>query len=615
MKLRTSSFNRTVFRKDLTRFAPAWAVYAIVLLLGLLGIQYENHAYYRISNIEQTVTIMAWVNLCYGPVVAQLLFGDLYNARLCNALHALPVTRKSWYVTHTAAGLAFSLLPNLVISAAALLVINLGAGWTAVALGLLAVTLQYLFFFGTAVLCMMLSGNRLGQLAAYTIIQFAGILAFWLSSNLYEPLLYGILIPEGPFELASPLLYLSNHTEVFTVDYKRLTDTMGDFLGFEVYGVTFGESWGYLAICAGLGLLALAGGMALYKNRKLECAGDFVAFTQLQPVMTLLVTVFAVGFVFMCGEAFGLNLKYVLLAAGMIVGFFGCRMLLARSTRVFRKKAFLGCGAIMAAVALTLVLTYLDPVGITRYQPDAEDVESITFSHSYTLFHHGDFPYTVTEEGQIRELMEVHRDCITKEANQLPADALDAYPSFNLRLEYKLKNGKTVNRFYDVLPNSDAGKALKKYFSTTEAVLGFAEEELPTAIPYIYSLYTEGYSANVFEMDGVDVAGLLAAIAADCRAGNMAQHSGYHYPNNYDLLGYEESELDETVTYLEFGWDNEQLKALAVGRNDIGSSISYSMVRVYRSCTNTVAWLKENGLLTGEMMKELEICPEPIFVN
>ena len=196
-----------------------------------------------------------------------------------------------------------------------------------------------------------------------------------------------------------------------------------------------------------------------------------------------------------------------------------------------------------------------------------------------------------------------------------PADALDAYPSFNLRLEYKLKNGKTVNRFYDVLPNSDAGKALKKYFSTTEAVLGFAEEELPTAKQYIYSLYTEGYSANVFEMDDADVAGLLAAIAADCRAGNMAQHSGYHYPTHYYDDGSADQETDETVTYLEFGWDNEQLKALAVGRNDIGSSISYSMVRVYRSCTNTVAWLKENGLLTGEMMKELEICPEPILAG
>ena len=611
MKLRTSSFNRTVFRKNLTRFAPAWAIYGVLLLLGLLGITNENHAYYRITNIEQAVVIMVWVNLFYAPVVAQLLFGDLYNARLCNALHALPVTRKSWYLTHTAAGLAFSLMPNLVIAVAALLVMNLGAGWTAVLLWLLAVTLQYLFFFGTAVLCMMLSGNRLGQLATYAIVQFAGILAYWLAGNLYEPLLYGILIPEEPFVTVSPLLYLSQNTDVLLIDYQRLTDALGEFGGFEIYSVGFGASWGYMAICAGLGLLALAGGMELYHRRKLECAGDFVAFTQLQPVVTVLVTIFAGGFVFMFGETFGLNvLGYVMLAAGMIVGFFGCRMLLERTTRVFRKKTFLGCGAIMAIFALTLVLTYLDPAGITRYQPEADEVESITFSNAYTLGRHGDFPCAVTEEAEIRELMEVHSACITRAASAMPVGTAEVYNTYTFRLEYKLKNGKTVDRFYSVYPTSPAGRTLKKYFSSTEAVLGFAEEEIPAMTQYVCSLYTDGYAYNIYELGDLDVAGMLQAIAADCREGNMAQQSGYHYPANYDFLGYERSELDETVAYLEIGWDSERLNTWVVGRDYIGASVSYSMVRVYRSCTNTLAWMEENGLLTGEMMKELEVYTE-----
>ena len=37
--------------------------------------------------------------------------------------------------------------------------------------------MQYLFFFGIAVLCVMLSGNRLGQLALYGMIQLFVALA------------------------------------------------------------------------------------------------------------------------------------------------------------------------------------------------------------------------------------------------------------------------------------------------------------------------------------------------------------------------------------------------------------------------------------------------------
>ena len=190
MKSRTSSFNVTVFKKDLTRFAPAWAIYGIVLLLVLMAAVSDNEIYYRVNNVEAFVVVMAWINLFYGALVAQLLFGDLYNSRLCNALHAMPVTREGWFWTHTVSGLLFSLILNLALALLAVPVLNLGAGWAAIPLWLLGTSLQYLFFFGTAVLCVMLSGNRLGQLALYAIVQFAGLLAYWLASRIYEPLLY-----------------------------------------------------------------------------------------------------------------------------------------------------------------------------------------------------------------------------------------------------------------------------------------------------------------------------------------------------------------------------------------------------------------------------------------
>jgi hypothetical protein len=52
----------------------------------------------------------------YALVCALTLFGDLFNSRMCNAIHALPLRRESWFCTHALTGLCFSVVPNLVFA-------------------------------------------------------------------------------------------------------------------------------------------------------------------------------------------------------------------------------------------------------------------------------------------------------------------------------------------------------------------------------------------------------------------------------------------------------------------------------------------------------------------
>ena len=598
MKLRTSSFNFTVFKKDLTRFAPAWAVYGIVLLLILMAAVSDGEAYYRINNVEAFIVVMAWINLAYAALVAQLLFGDLFNSRLCNALHALPVTREGWFVTHTAAGLTFSLVPNLVLSILAIPVMNLGAGWTAIPLWLLASSLQYLFFFGAAVLCVMLAGNRLGMLAIYAIIQFGGVLAYWLASQVYEPLLHGVQMDGTQFYPFSPAAEMTQRGEIFRVDYERILNQMGDFSHYEIYGVAPGEGWGYMVIIALAGIAALVGGLMLYRRRKLECAGDFVAFKAMEPVALVLVSLFMGGFFHLCGDIFGMGIQYILLATGLVVGYFGCRMLLERTTKVFRKKVFIQCGTLLLAFALSLGITWLDPLGITRYQPKAEDVEAVIVSDSYTILRHSDGRFTVADPADIEKILEVHADCIDRSATDMEGRHPDA-GHINIHLEYRLKNGKSVHRVYNIIPETDAGQALKPYFSSVKCVTGFSEDQLKQTLPYIYSLHTDGRDANIHDLDGLDLEGLLDAVIADCKAGNMNQITAYHGTYVYD------DAFDPYITSLEFGWDREAMGE-ELGMSNYGS-IYYRYIRVFESCTNTLSWLRENGMLTDEMLEELTV--------
>ena len=186
MRSKTSCFNQTVFRKNLTRFAPVWGGYTLCLVVGIL-ILYGNGGamkqFHFAQNMTELVEIMAVVNLLYAPVVAQLLFGDLYSSRMCNMLHAFPLRRENWFLTHVVSGFAFSLVPTLVMAVLAtpLRADSLFDG--AVFLGwliFLASNLQVVCFFGMAVFCVMVVGNRCTMLAAYGLLNAVAAIAWWL---------------------------------------------------------------------------------------------------------------------------------------------------------------------------------------------------------------------------------------------------------------------------------------------------------------------------------------------------------------------------------------------------------------------------------------------------
>ena len=104
MKLKTSFFNLTAFKKNLLRFSPIWALYTVFLLVAFFGSTGQDSVYVARDAVYM-IRGMAPVNLIYGGLCAMFLFGDLFNSRLCNALHAFPVRREGWLLTGIAAGI------------------------------------------------------------------------------------------------------------------------------------------------------------------------------------------------------------------------------------------------------------------------------------------------------------------------------------------------------------------------------------------------------------------------------------------------------------------------------------------------------------------------------
>jgi hypothetical protein len=112
--------------------------------------------YWFAANLASMCSGMAVVNLGYALLVAQSLFGDLWNSRMCNALHAMPLRRESIFRTKIRTGLVFSLLPTTIMALTAVPLLCrysiMQDSWQIPIYFWCASTGQFIFFFGLAVL-------------------------------------------------------------------------------------------------------------------------------------------------------------------------------------------------------------------------------------------------------------------------------------------------------------------------------------------------------------------------------------------------------------------------------------------------------------------------------
>ena len=541
MKSRTSFFNPTVFAKNLTRFAPAWGLYTIGLLmcLVLLGEGGVAHSLYR--GLGQSITLMALANLGYALICALLLFGDLYNSRMCNALHAMPLRRECWFGTHLVSALVFNLIPTAVMTLGALI----PSGWSEMVdawqiplYWFLGSNLQFIFFFGLTLVCVFCAGNRFAMATIYGILNFASVIGFWMVDTLYTPLVYGVATELEPFQLFSPFVRMVDSEYITTS--RILDETITGPYGMEyIYHGEFAVTgdWKYLWVCAGVGAILILAALQMYRKRKLESAGDFVAIGIVAPVFQVVYTLI-VGcmFQFVVDDMFGLTRMPVFLVVGLAVGWFTGRMLLERNVRVFRVKNFLGFATLTGVLALTLAVTMLDPLGIETWLPETDAVESVTIYTNHGSYHWDEL--VLEEEVDIETVRKLHEEGFTQridETSWMYGSDAEAYDAVPVTIQYKMKNGTVRSRYYYYWTHEESGKTLASYFSRVEAVFGVENPtvELLRNRETGWGYYHEAMRVALEGAD-VDLEGLMAAMIADCEAGTMAQH--YTFGRGYTDL-------------------------------------------------------------------------------
>ena len=440
MRSRVSFFNRGVCKNLLRRFWPLWAGY-FALLLFLLPVSLaktvayagETRALSLQRDILESGVAMIWISFGMGILTAMVVFGYLYNTRVCGLMNSLPIRRETLFLTAWLTGLlpmlAAELLTALITGA---LYRNQGLQWGDLLRWLLMAVCSNLIFYGLAVFCAMLTGSLLMLPVAYVALNLAACEAEACLRTVLRALVYGISTQNGNWLTGlSPLVFLDCNVRIQRID------------GGERW-VVLGLNWLLLYAAVGLALSALA--LLLYRRRSMERATDTVAFPVLKPIFRYcmavggaLVFATAVHSLLLGGSLHGRTAALLILALlllGAALGWYVAEMLIRRTVRVFPGK-WKGLAVVCAILCLLTLTAEFDLTGFERRVPDPDRVEAVT-----VRLPEG---WSLREPENIRRAVELHQNLVDHKTLHEPE--IHQYGDWIL-LHYELKDGGSMERAY-----------------------------------------------------------------------------------------------------------------------------------------------------------------------
>ena len=612
MKLRKSCYDPAFCRMGFKRFAPLVILYTLVLvLLTLANVNLGQNLYGDITtSLYVFYQYSMLLQFVFAFVLVQLLLGDLYTPRLCYAIHSLPVTRGGWFGTQVIQGI-LSVIPGILISggmmAASMTRFRvLIPVWMGISL------LYFLFFFGLALLCGVGAGNRMGMAVLYGLTNFFGLVISWARLKIFAPLIYGMYIPNTKVFLC-PMSTLLN-SEIFRAHYVSQTLPAPKDGPTAYYQASFFDCESVdriefvpksiltVVVFAVLGCITIFLAMKLLNRRKPECAGDLLAFPKTAPVILVLTSLCA-GVVFHAvSSLFEWNTGYVMMAIGLVVGYYGCLMLLKRQVNVFTGKSFLPLAVMGAVVLLSLTAAGLDLFGTTYRIPQADKVEKVSLRIPCNSYHD---TFTATEAADIENILTLQRDALEehrqREAARPVLERIFGNEEKGIEYEkpdgtfesagrmyitYTLKNGSTISRCYLFHETSPHLEIMQKIFSRQEFVFSNYDGFRLTSAGDLDALlertniiqvrcwhdgseYAVEKNYNITSAE--DWAGLLDAMLADC----------------------EDAKLSQTYALHPAGTCQDSINIYYQSTRFEGSDCL--SVDVFSGCENTLNWLVEHG--------------------
>lgn len=556
MQSKTSFFNRTLFRKNLSRYWPLWGFASFVgflapaaLLVRVIQSGETSVAPLRVREIYYYLLSDAVpiVSIAYAILCAMAVWSYLYNARSVGMMHSLPIRREGLFLTNLLSGLAMMAIPYLVAGGLGTLLFACCGGfdaWGTLAT-ILAVIGQSVTFFGLATFCAFLTGNIFALPVLYFLLNFLAPLGDWLCNLFARGFLFGFTADySGTVDFLCPMVYLTQRLYVNS-EYETVRDSALEYQN-RLTSVTLENAW-LIAAYAAAGLVFLTLAYLLYRRRESERAGDVVAVRVFRPVFRFGVAALSALLggrllyallweSFQAGDTFTpVPLAICLMVAGLI-GYYAASMLLAKSLRVFRGSAVGALCLVAACVAFCAGMRY-DLFGIERRIPDQNEITQLEIYLARNTYYltPEDQPELLSGAQDLQRTLIAQKDLIRSnyETYRHGGSSSDPDASTNIRYIYTLKNGATVERFYTVsfarsdlsVPGSYAN-AMDAYVNSPalrQARLRWGDPEFHVESGW-FSIQD---GDDNFTLGTQECETLLSAIARDAENGNWGRYDWF----------------------------------------------------------------------------------------
>ena len=527
MNSKISFFNKGLFLSNIKRFLWAGILETLVMFLCFpfnLMIKTpraswaENFA--DILERYSEYPLLANLTICvYAVVLAVLLFSYLHKPKMTTALHGLPVSRTTLFISTALSGIVLLIAPVLINLLLIILIkYTMGIGtwivmssvlrWAVYAICLSLVLFAFATFIG------MFTGNPATHLIFTYIVHFLPLAFFAGFMVMCEMFLLGF---DPAFNIPKWIMDLPMMT--VALDFTE-------------------PCTHYIILNLILTAIFFVLGILVYKKRPLENAGDIVVFTWVKPVFKYGVSLcFSVaGFLYTAAIS-NMDTNSGMLTPtllGMLwgaIGFCIAQMLILKTWRIFGAyKEFFG---VLAVIAVIFAGFQSDITGFEKRLVAPLDVSQVSVNGFYN------FPQsqiTFTDANAIEIVTRLHEGAIKNNGKFNENDY-----NVHMGLEYVLKNGKKIKRVYQV----KSEPLLMELYNHPEAKLGgypmlYDDVERIVSI----STYNGGKQLYINEKDI-----LLDALRKDIEAMKISPWwTEYTYPPQADMA----TKAENTSIYLEF---------------------------------------------------------------
>lgn len=457
MKSKTSFFNKTIFKKNMTLFSPLWAGYLVFLAIMVPGRLWKNFRkimlhpeWYSQDALDRTDSfyrslgdILGTDMQLFGVVImAALTIMGIYHylcvSKNANMIHSLPVTRTELYLTNVVSGLMVCWGPQIIVTVLSeIICIRYGYHYEKeLFLWLLYGMGTTVIFQSIATLCAMLTGLWIAMPIYYGIanglvLGITSLISFIISGFAYGVNYSNGWIWEDFVRWMTPMFNIPASCSFSLV--KDATDTM-------VTGISFG---GGKVLCvyfvAAIGLYAL--GLIAYKKRALECAGELVAFSFLKPILRwgvgfgggYLCAIFVEAILLEIGDRCSPVTLLLLDLLFAVVFYFLMEMFIQKRVKIWKS----GWTKQLIAFLLFMVISYGGMYGIGAYVekkvPEISEIERAYIEQNRCVEYTGE---------DIAEVIELQKELVERKE----------YSGYNMNgwvtITYLMKDGRSIERYY-----------------------------------------------------------------------------------------------------------------------------------------------------------------------